>query len=258
MNADGERHTRRFGITRKVGQPLFSFRTDEALKAHPSYIAAKSGDKAAAVRLVRGLVSPDLLAAAAQRFRTDVLYTPVIALERNGFNAIPDALAQLYASATGARAGSDIVQANRAYHTGARPMDRLLVRPRFDGPVRRGEKHVLVDDVSVLGSTLAEIADHILRGGGEVVGTVTLVSASRSGKFPPELQQTREVERRFGDAVRELFGIDPAALTADEAAYLLNFRDADALRTRAAAAAIERSARLRARGVPGSGAKDPF
>jgi hypothetical protein len=44
------------------------------------------------------------------------------------------------------------------------------------------------------------------------------------------------------------FGIDPGALTANEASYLSGFRTADALRNRAAKAAKENDLRLRAKG----------
>jgi hypothetical protein len=54
-------------------------------------------------------------------------------------------------------------------------------------------------------------------------------------------------------AKERIFGIAPAALTADEATYILDFRDADALRDRAAAALVERKARLCAKGI-GAGA----
>jgi hypothetical protein len=62
----------------------------------------------------------------------------------------------------------------------------------------------------------------------------------------------RQIERRFGDAVREIFGIDPASLTTDEATYIFNFRDADAIRARFAAALRERVERLRAKGIQAS------
>lgn len=131
-------------------------------------------------------------------------------------------------------------------------MERMLSRPRFNGPVDPGRRYVLVDDVSTMGGTLAELADHIRRNGGEVVGAITLVNASREGHFAARRMQTREIERRYGDDVRELFGIDPAGLTADEAKYILNFRDADALRNRAASAVRDRSIRLRQEGFRAS------
>jgi hypothetical protein len=62
-----------------------------------------------------------------------------------------------------------------------------------------------------------------------------------------------DVARRFGDAVKELFGIEPPGLTADEAAYLRNFKDADALRRRWAKAESEREHRLHPKGIEPDG-----
>ena len=53
---------------------------------------------------------------------------------------------------------------------------------------------------------------------------------------------------RFPDAIHHTFGIDPGALTANEARYLSGFRTADELRNRAAKAAEEIDLRLRAKG----------
>ncbi len=53
------------------------------------------------------------------------------------------------------------------------------------------------------------------------------------GSLGPSCARSRgmkRVEWRFGDVIRNEFQIDPAALTADEAGYLSNFRDADQLR----------------------------
>jgi len=69
----------------------------------------------------------------------------------------------------------------------------------------------------------------------------------------------RELQRRHGDAIQELFGIEPGALTAAEAHYLHNFRDADSLRARAVAAERENAVRAQLRGVqeePDQGAVD--
>jgi hypothetical protein len=67
-------------------------------------------------------------------------------------------------------------------------------------------------------------------GGGEVAGVVVFANAGRSGVLTPRRQDVKRIEGRFGDVIRNEFQIDPAALTADEAAYLSNFRDADQLR----------------------------
>jgi hypothetical protein len=57
------------------------------------------------------------------------------------------------------------------------------------------------------------------------------------------------LERRFGDEIRTIFGIEPAALTREEAQYLIGFRTADELRNRAAAAKQARVERLRSKGI---------
>jgi hypothetical protein len=145
--------------------------------------------------------------------------------------------------------GSGIYQANRAFHTGAGAMERIANRAVFAGPVRPGYRYVIVDDVSVMGSTLAEMSNHIVGHDGRVIGVITLVDASRTGTFVPLRKHVVEIERRFGDVVREELHIEPATLTAAEAAYLVNFRDADALRSRIASAKVQRNSRLRAKGV---------
>lgn len=117
----------------------------------------------------------------------------------------------------------------------------------------RNVAEVKADDVSVMGATLAELAYHIRANGGEVVGSVLLVDASRSGSLVSRAARLRAVEMRFGDAVRQELGVEPSALTDPEADYLLNFRGADALRDRIAAAKSQRSERLRAKGVRSDG-----
>ena len=57
------------------------------------------------------------------------------------------------------------------------------------------------------------------------------------------------LEKRYGDAIREIFGIDPATLTAEEARYLIGFRSADEIRNRSLAAKQETDRRLRAKGI---------
>jgi hypothetical protein len=241
---------RSLGVPREAGEIIADYRSDQEIKRHPDYRAAKAGDNAAAVRFVSDIVKPDSVAAARQRFGADVIYAPVIAEEASGHNSIPRTLAEYYAATTGGRTASGILQTNRAHHTGAKAMERLAIRPRFDGPVEQGGRYVLVDDVSVMGSTLAEMADHIRRNGGTVVGIVTLANASRSGILSSSPNVTRIIERRYGDAIKDIFGITPAALTADEASYILNFRDADALRATVTTALRQRDERLRAKGLP--------
>lgn len=237
------------GIPAGASEPVATFRNDRPLKAHPDYKAAKAGDKEAAARLVEALVKPENLAAAREKFGEDVTYVPVIAEEMTGHNAIPGLLAELYAAAAGASTTQDIYQSNQAHHTGAKAMERLAVRAEFSGAVNAGARYVLIDDVSVMGSTLAELANHIRQNGGEIAGVAVLVNASRSGVLSPSRARVRAIERRFGDAISDIFGIEPAGLTADEADYVLNFATVDALRSRSASAFGERAERLREKGV---------
>jgi hypothetical protein len=240
---------RRKGIPPSASQPIASFRTDQPLKRHPDYRAAKSGDAAAAVRLIEALVQPDQIEAAHNRFGPDVTYVPVVAQEASGHNAIPRTLAEFYAARAGARTAQGIYQANRTFHTGAGAMERLATRALFAGPVERGARYVIVDDAIVMGSTIAELAHHIQCNGGAVVGAVALVNAGRSGVLVPAGGRINAIRKRFGDAVREIFDIDPGSLTADEAEYVLNFRDSDALRARCASARRQRDERLRTKGI---------
>jgi hypothetical protein len=63
----------------------------------------------------------------------------------------------------------------------------------------------------------------------------------------PAVRITALLERRHGDAIRETFQIDPAALTAEEAQYLIGFRTADEIRNPSLTARQETDRRLRAK-----------
>jgi hypothetical protein len=243
---------RRLGLGRDVRAPLFLFTTDAPLKAHPGYRAAKAGDADAAVSLVADLEAP-LAPLVRSTFPPGLIYVAPHAIEATGDNAIPEILAGTLAGATGGASDGEIVQINRVFHTGADPMERLIARPIFGGTVARRGRYVLVDDVCTMGGTLAELADHIRAGGGEIAGAVVIVFASRTGRLAAAPKLLNELERRYGDEIRQAFGIDPQALTADEAAYLIGFRGADELRNRRAKAEKERTRRLRAKGLEGLG-----
>jgi Phosphoribosyl transferase domain len=243
---------RRLGLGYEVRAPLFLFTTDAPLKAHMGYRAAKAGDADAAIALVADLEAP-LAPLVRATLSPGLIYVAPHAIEATGDKAIPGILAGVLASATGGMPEDEIVQINRVYHTGADPMERLIARPIVGGAVARGERYVLVDDVCTMGGTLAELADHIRTGGGEIAGAVVIVFASRTDRLAADPRPLNELERRYGDEIRQAFGIDPQALTTDEATYLIGFRDAYELRNRCAKAEKERARRLRAKGVEGLG-----
>lgn len=225
------------------------FRNDEPLKRHADYKAAKAGDVDAAARLVRDVVKPESLEQSRRIFGSDAIFVPVHAQEASGKNQIPNMLALAHAQAAGASVEQDIKQSNKAFHTGAGAMERLMNRAEFDGAVEPGKSYVLVDDVTTMGSTLADLAAYIQRNGGHVAGSVVLVNAARGSKMQASPRVINQLEARHGQAIREILGIDAAQLTGPEADYLIGFKSADEIRNRATRAEQERSARLRAKEV---------
>jgi hypothetical protein len=243
---------RRSGLTGDAAEPLAAFNNvkhvETRLRKHPDYAAAKGGDAAAAARLVRDITPPEFLQEVRARF-PGAIFVPVAAIEESGANKLPQAFAALLAHVAEGEVDRGLIQANRAFHTNAGAIERLISPPVFDGPVRPGGRYVIVDDVTTLGSTLAELANHIQEGGGEVAGSALLVNASRVGVLTPDPVHLELLERKFGDVVRQEFGVEPSALTRPEVDKILAFRDADSLRARIAKARVERGDRLGARGV---------
>jgi hypothetical protein len=130
-------------------------------------------------------------------------------------------------------------------------MERLNIRARFDGPRGRpsaeGAGYVLVGDVTTMGGTLAGFAHSIQSSDGAVAGLVVLANAGRAGASKPAARITALLERRHGDAIREIFQINPAALTAEEVQYLTGFRTSDEIRNRSVTGRQETDRRLRAK-----------
>lgn len=235
------------GIPAGSGEPLSVFRTDEVLKRHAAYKLAKGGDPAAALELVSELAVP--LIERVRVFGSEVIFVAPHAVEASGENAIPQTLAAYLAQNSSARDDIDIVQRNKVYHTGADAMQRLIAPSEFAGMVETGAGYVLVDNVSTMGGTLADLANYIQENGGRVAGSVLLVNAARSGKVIPLPKTLELLERRFGNEIRATFGIEPIALTWEEARYLVGFRTVDEFRNRATAAKQARIKRLRSKGI---------
>jgi hypothetical protein len=257
---------RTLGFPQELNEPLFLWRDDTQLKAHEQYAAAKAGDLWAAIELIADIATPleERVAAAARsgNWPQPLLYVAPHAREARGDNAIPQVLAVSLGFNVAIALGADpalaekqnqtdqyIVQTTKVYHTGADAMERLIARASFQGLVRRGANYVLVDDVTTLGGTLCDLADYIRRGGGNVVAAVVLVNASRSGKLVPAQKTVRRLEENFGHVIRETFRIEPTALTADEAQYLVGFRTAEEIRGRSAKAQQTTDLRLRSKGI---------
>lgn len=228
--------------------PLALLDKDLQLKAHVAYPRAKAGDEAAALDLLLDMAVAWLYEQRA-RFAPGLLYVAPHAQEATGDNAIPQALAAVCAAVWGGKAEIGIVQSDRVYHTGADAMERMAARAQFVGTVQPGERYVLVDDVTSLGGTLAELANYIQHGGGKIKDVVVLVNAGRNPALVPQPKNVQLLNRRFGDEIFNIFGIKPEALTANEAQYLVGFRSVDEIRNRLAAARQEIDRRLRSKGI---------
>ncbi|MGL4767093.1 MAG: conjugal transfer protein TraN [Formosimonas sp.] len=225
---------------------VHQFTNDAPLKAHWDYKAAKAGDIMAALRLIDGmLLNPNFVANVKNTYSGQVDFVlPIVAQELQGDNAIPLALAAMMSQKMDIPLNLDCYQTNKAYHTGADPMERLISRATFGGSIIPDKRYVLVDDVTAMGSTLADCASFVASQGGVVTGAIVLTNASRSGKLSPVQQDIRIIQERYNEDVKHLFSIAPQALTFDEARYLVGFRTSDELRDRAVKAAHERKIRI--------------
>jgi hypothetical protein len=217
--------------------------------AHHNYLAAKGGDPDAALELAIDLIDHDATAALQMVIRErEALLLPVIAEEILGFNAIPDAMAQVVGRDLSLEVVSGkVVQTNKVGHTRARAFQRIVTPPTFAGQVEQGANYVLVDDHVGLGGTLANLRGHIEEGGGTVIA-MTALTESRDGRRislrPETLAMLRE---RHGHPLDRLwksyFGYGLDCLTEAEAQNLCRLESIAAIRRLLAQAAIETRSR---------------
>lgn len=215
--------------------------------AHPSYDAAKAGDVDAAFALALALLIDDpRLPIFRMTGGMPFLLLPVIAEETAGFNAIPDAMAQVLAwllMRPLAVVAGQIVQTNKVGHTRARAFQRLVTPATFDGPVQPGANYILVDDHVGLGGTLANLRGYVEAHGGNVVG-MTALTESRDGRRISLRPETLDMLRtRHGEALDQLwksqFGYGIDCLTELEAQNLCRQPSVDAIEDFLAQAAVE-------------------
>lgn len=242
------RSTRHRGFPIGVQEPLWLFDDNLTLKAHPMYHKAKSGVKEAAVGLISDL-AVDFVVTIKDKLPNNAIFVAPHAREAMGDNAIPQVFAAVCAMVVQGEVDTDIVQVTRVFHTGADPMERMRLRPEFDGSVTKGANYVLVDDVMNMGGTLAELSSYIQDAGGVVLSVIVLVNAGRVKHLQPTRKTICELEKRYGNEFTKIFGIVPSALTANESNYLIGFRTADEIRNRLVKAREETTIRLRAKGI---------
>ena len=232
------------------GFPNAVLLADEAkAKQHPAYPAAKAGDAVAAMHLVHALVDSDGVESVRRLLGTVGAAQPVLvgahAYERDGFNAIPIALARFLSERLGVPFDTAVVQTNVVGHTGASGYARLAKQAAFGGRVAGGREYALVDDFIGQGGTLADLRGWVESRGGTVVGAVGLAGKPYSAKLNPSQEQLHELRRKHGSGFerwwREHFGHAFDCLTQSEARYLARSPDVDVIRDRLAAAVREGS-----------------
>lgn len=228
------------------GFPDVVVHTTVALRdAHPSYVGAKAGDADAALTLAIDLL--DRTAIEVLRAMLDdrpTVLLPVVADETTGFNAIPDAMAQVLGRDLGLLViAGEIVQTNMVGHTRAPAFQRIVTPAMFDGTVQPGVTYVLVDDHVGLGGTLANLRGYIEARGGVVVAITTLTE-SREARRLPLRRETRDLLwTRHGEELDQLwqaqFGYGIDCLTEVEALQLCRQQSVAAIQGFLAKAAVE-------------------
>jgi len=221
---------------------------EKRVRGHASYHAAKTGDSDAAFELARTFLNDHCLAQIKQleKIKQDsITLVSAHALEREGVNAIPEAMAELLGEHLGWDVEHQVVQTNIVSHTKADGFSRLAKQAAFEGDVESGQNYLLVDDFIGQGGTLANLRGWILHSGGQVVGATVLTGKPYSAKLSVEISQIHELEQKHGEDLRQWwrnrFGFDYDCLTSSEARYLIRTPSADRIRDRIVTAVQERS-----------------
>lgn len=223
--------------------------TVKARDSHPAYVQAKAGDAQAAYTLASNLLSPAALAQLELLIgNRPAVLLPVVADEESGFNAIPDAMAQIISWRLGLEVNAGvIIQTNMVGHTRALAFQRFVTPATFDGPVGTGVSYVLVDDHVGLGGTLANLRGHVEERRGRVIAVTTLTESrdARVLRLRPETQTV--LWSTHGSALDELwqsqFGYGIDCLTEVEAQILCRQHSVAAIENLLAQAAIEARSR---------------
>lgn len=164
---------------------VFIHTTVKARDSHPGYAAAKGGDPDAALGLAGDLLDDATVDALnGLILGGPARLLPVVADETTGFNAIPDAMAQILSIRLEIPAEEgEIVQTNKVGHTRAPAFQRLVTPAVFDGNVIAGARYLLVDDHIGLGGTLANLKGYLEVNGAHVIGITTLTESRDARKI---------------------------------------------------------------------------
>ena len=214
--------------------------TESAVKNHSHYRAAKAGDIKAAEQLVADIIDEKAVGRIEYLMRGDTFQLiPIHALEAEGVNEIPAALAKRLAEELDVRVNGEIVQINTVGHTGSDGFHRLANQAAFTGNVAPG-RYMVIDDFVGQGGTLANLIGYVHSQGGVVVGATVLTGKPYSATISSDIDALARLRNKHGQALenwwKENFGFGFDCLTRSEARYLEKTADADAIRDRIAQA----------------------
>ncbi|MBF0564846.1 MAG: phosphoribosyltransferase [Nitrospirae bacterium] len=170
------------------------------------------------------------------------LVVPVRAIEQEGFNAIPDVMAQEIADKLNLEFDRySTCQSNKVGHIRARAAHRMVTPAIFTGLVREGADYVIIDDHVGLGGTIANLRGYIEESGGLVIAVSTLTESRDGRKLALRPETLEDLEKKHGQKLDEFwcgsFGHGIATLTEAEGSNLLRQSSFDVIRTRMVKAA---------------------
>ena len=210
---------------------------------HPLYAKAKAGDVQAALGLVADLLLPDAIDCLRVILGNRCpIVAAVAAIETSGFNAIPDAMAQVIGSRLGLPLDTgELRQINTVAHTRASGWHRIVTPPVFAGSVTAGEDYLLIDDHVGLGGTLANLRGYIESIGGRVVAMSTLTQSRDAATIALTHPTLSMLKSKHGHELENYwqanFGHGLDCLTEVEGAYVARQPTLDAIARRLVEAA---------------------
>ncbi len=145
---------------REIQKPISLWRKDDIMKSHPGYPMAKAGDIDSAVSLVSDLAL-DFLKNVVQVLPANVCYVAPHAKEASGDNAIPQVIATTVRCFLLEHWMTILFRLRVFSIRVPTPWSEWPTRPEFEGIVIPEVEYVIVDDVTTMGGTLAELAHYL-------------------------------------------------------------------------------------------------
>lgn len=213
--------------------PVYIHASENFVKTHHAYSAAKAGDTWAAVELATDAISLTVLDKLWKRFDA---YAPVLvsphAEGASGIDAIPEAMAWVISDLLKWPYEDRVVRGNKVSRANASGYERLQRQVIFRGAVVIGLNYLLVDSFVCHGGTLANFRGHILAQNGYVIGATALTGKDYSAELALTGEKLAELRRKHGHIEywwRQRFGFGFECLTASEARYLSRARTAESI-----------------------------